>query len=83
METREGFLLRPDKAVDFHYIPKHTSWLNQIEIWFAILAGKVVKWGNFRSQEELRERLLAFIDYFNATVATPFKWTYQGNPLDA
>jgi hypothetical protein len=57
--------------------------MNQIEIWFGILARKVVKRGNFRSTKELRDRLMDFIDYFNATLAKPFKWTYQGKPLVA
>jgi hypothetical protein len=55
--------------------------MNQIEIGFGILARKVVKRGPFRSKEELRDKLMAFIDYFNATMAKPFKWTYQGKPL--
>jgi hypothetical protein len=83
METREEFLSRPGKAVVFHYTPKHASWMNQIEIWFGILARKVIKRGNFPSKEALREQLLAFIDYFNATMAKPFKWTYQDKPLVA
>jgi len=53
--------------------------MNQIEIWFGILAKKVVRRGNFRSKEDLRDKLLAFIEYFNATMAKPFRWTYQGS----
>jgi hypothetical protein len=81
--SREDFLSRSDKPLVFHYTPKHASWLNQIEIWFGILARKVVTRGNFPSKAALRERLLAFIDDFNATIAKPFKWTYQGKALVA
>jgi hypothetical protein len=57
--------------------------MNQIEIWFGILAKKVVRRGNFHSKKDLREKLLTFIEYFNATMAKPFRWTYQGKPLVA
>jgi len=57
--------------------------MNQIKIWFGILSKKVIKRGNLYSQGELRDKLLAFIDYFNATMAKPFKWTYQAEPLMA
>jgi len=83
MDTREEFLSKPDKKVIFHYTPKHASWMNQIEIWFGILAKKVIRRGNFCSKADLHAKLMAFIDYFNATMAKPFKWTYQGKPLTA
>lgn len=81
METRATFLQAPDHRIRFVYTPKHTSWLNQIEIWFSILVRRLLKRGSFTSVEELRERILAFIDYFNRTMAKPFKWTYAGRPL--
>jgi len=81
MQTRAAFLAAPGKAIVFHYTPKHASWMNQIEIWFGIVAKKVIKRGNFSSTADLKEKILHFIDYFNATMAKPFKWTYQGEVL--
>jgi transposase len=80
MVNRAMFLSDPTHRISFVYTPKHTSWLNQIEIWFSILVRRVIKRGNFRSVDDLRARILAFIDYFNQT-AKPFKWTFTGRPL--
>jgi transposase len=80
--TRKAFLRDAAHRIRFVYIPKHTSWLNQIEIWFSILVRRVIKRGNFTSVADLREKILAFIDYFNRTLAKPFKWTYTGRPLN-
>lgn len=83
MATRTSVLQDPSHRIRFVYTPKHTSWLNQVEIWFSILVRRLLKRGSFRSVEELRQRILAFIDYFNKTMAKPFKWTYAGRPLAA
>ena len=80
VSSRAAFLSDPSHRIQFVYVPKHTSWLNQIEIWFSILVRRVIKRGNFPSVEALRERILAFIAYFNQT-AKPFRWTYTGRPL--
>lgn len=80
MPSRAMFLSDPTHRIQFVYVPKHTSWLNQIEIWFSILVRRVIKRGNFPSVTALRERILAFITYFNQT-AKPFRWTYTGRPL--
>jgi transposase len=65
----------------FSYTPKHASWMNQIEIWFGILMRKVITRGFFLSRDNLKNKILNFMDYFNETMAKPFKWTYKGKVL--
>ena len=67
--------------IGFHYTPKHASWMTQIELWFSILVRKLLRRASFTSVEDLQTRGLAFVAYFNATMAKPFQWTYGQKPL--
>jgi hypothetical protein len=83
MQTRAEFLSDVSHRLRFLSTPKHTSWLHHIELWCSILVRRLLKRGHFLAVEELRERILAFINYFNRTMAKLFKWTYPGRPLTA
>ncbi len=78
MESRAAFLSNSSHRIRFVYIPKHTSWLNQIECWFSILVRRLLRRASFTSTSELSTRILEFINYFNHTMSKPFQWKYDG-----
>jgi transposase len=79
--TRKEFLTELSHRIRFVYTPKHSSWLNQVEIWFSILVRRVIRRGSFASKEDLRTKILDFIAYFNKVLAKPFQWTFTGQVL--
>jgi transposase len=79
--SRQAFLSEEGHRIRFVYTPKHSSWLNQIETVFGVIMRKVIRRGSFTSVEDLRSKLMNFIEYFNRVFAKPFQWTYTGRPL--
>ena len=79
--SRKAFLSDSTHRIRFMYTPRHCSWLNQVEIWFGILARKLLKRSSFTSREDLKRKVLSFIDYFNQTMAKPIQWLYSPRPV--
>lgn len=63
------------------HTPVHASWLNQIEIYFSILARKALHGASFNGLDDLARRLLEFQDWYNTT-SRPFNWTWNRPQLN-
>jgi len=78
---RRAFLADPDYPYRFVYLPKHGSWLNQVELFFSVVARRFLKRGDFASAAVFEARLAAFLEDYNTRQAHPYRWTYTGEPL--
>lgn len=67
------------RRIQMHFTPTYASWLNQIEIWFGMLARDVVKGGVWKSTQQMIDQIMEYVSGYNET-ATPFEWTYTGKP---
>jgi transposase len=77
--SRKAFLTDPSHRIRFLFIPKHSSWLNQIEMMFGVISRRVMRNGDFESLQDLEDKLRRFVDYFNRTFAKPVNWKYDGS----
>jgi hypothetical protein len=78
---RRAFLSAPERRLRFHYVPKHGSWLNQIELWFAVLGRQFLSQGDFASAAAFEPAFEKYLAEYNAERAHPYRWTYTGQPL--
>lgn len=71
--------LQEHRKVRFHFTPTYSSWLNQVELWFAKIQRDVIARGIFTSVADLARKLRKYIRVY-AQSAKPFRWTYT-DPL--
>jgi hypothetical protein len=81
MAQRRAWLSEPGHKHVFPYLPLHGSWLNQVELFFSVLARQFLRRGDFASLEEFEERLRRYLEDYNQDKAHPYRWTYTGEPL--
>lgn len=78
MKSRKAFLEKKSHRVRFIYTPKHCSWLNPVENWFAKLERHVIKDGIFKSVEDLKDKIKNYISYYNKCLVKPLNWKFKG-----
>ncbi len=65
-----------------HYTPTYSSWLNQVERWFALITQQAIRRGSFRSVRELVHKIDSFVTHYNLH-RRPFLWTATADSIFA
>jgi hypothetical protein len=78
---RKAFLTDDSHKYVMHFTPVHGSWLNQVELFFSVLARRFLRRRVFTSMSDFEERLQAWLEKYNSKQAHAYKWTYAGKPL--
>jgi hypothetical protein len=76
--SRMKFLQRNEHSIRFVFTPKHCSWLNPIENWFARLSRAALKGRSLSSLDELQQCIVNYIDYYNGCLAKAFNRLSDG-----
>jgi transposase len=76
--TRKIYLEQSNHRIRFLLTPKHCSWLNPIENWFAKLQRQALTHGNFTSIDALNQTIEAYIEYYNRCLVQIMKWKFKG-----
>jgi transposase len=72
-KKNDDWLAKYEGRVRFHFTPTSASWLNQVEIWFSLLTRKALRGASFKSKDQLREAIGAFVHRHNQH-PKPFHW---------
>ncbi len=75
----KGWLARHPRF-HLHFTPTYSSWLNQVERWFALITDRAIRRGSFSSVPELKQKIMTFVKAYNET-ATPFRWTATADSI--
>lgn len=79
--TSPARLAALDPRIIAVHLPTHSSWLNQVELYFSILVRKALTPRDFPSLAALRDQIHRFEGYYNE-VAAPFRWQFSRNDLE-
>src|SRR6201984_715485 len=63
-----------------HFTPTYSSWLNQVERWFALITQRAIRRGSFRSVKELVQKIECFVQHYNRA-SRPFVWTATADSI--